>query len=118
MICSLVVAMMRPPSHTKALRELLAIPKWTVVHIALLAESNKQDQQLVPVGTKVVEVILPLFQGQRPHMSLLLHMQQIATSVVTTSGYFGEFCQPMAEINACQVICTKHAHGVYGSRDY
>ncbi len=36
-IFSLVVAMLRPPSHTKALRELLAIPKWLVVHIALLA---------------------------------------------------------------------------------
>ena len=24
----------------------------------------------------------------------------------------------MAEINACRVSCTKHAHGAYGSRDY
>ncbi len=53
-----------------------------------------------------------------PHMSLLLHMQQIATLVVATSGYFGEFCQTMAEINACRVSCTKHAHGAYGSSDY
>jgi hypothetical protein len=51
-------------------------------------------------------------------MSLLLHMRQIATSVVATSGYFGDFFRPMAEINACRVSCTKHAHGAYGSRDY
>jgi hypothetical protein len=70
----MVVAMMRPPSHTKVLRELLAIPKRLVVHIALLAESNKQDQQLVPVGTKVVEVILPFFQGHAPsHVSVTTH---------------------------------------------
>ncbi len=54
-----------------------------------------------------------------PHMSLLLHMQQIATSVVATSGYFGEFRRPMAEINAGWVNCTKNAHGAHhGFRDY
>ncbi len=58
---SLVVAKMRPPSHIKALRELLLTHKWLMVNIALLAESNKQDQQLVPIGTKAVEVFLPPF---------------------------------------------------------
>ena len=75
-----------------------------MVNIALLAESNKQDQQLVPVGTKVVEVILPLFQGHAPsHVSVATHAI-IATSVVATSGYFGAFCWSiMATINASRV---------------
>jgi hypothetical protein len=45
-----------------------------MVNIALLAESNKQDQQLVPTGTKVEEVNLPLFQGHAPsHVSVATH---------------------------------------------
>jgi hypothetical protein len=44
-----------------------------MVNIALLAEFNKHDQQLVPDGTYVVEVILPLIKDMYPHMSLLLH---------------------------------------------
>ncbi len=47
-----------------------------MVNIALLAKSNKHNQQLVPVGTKVVvKVILPLFKNMCPHKSLSLHMQ-------------------------------------------
>jgi hypothetical protein len=41
-----------------------------------------------------------------------------ATSIVATSGYFGVTRWPVAEINACQVICPKSARGVLGSRDY
>jgi hypothetical protein len=91
-----------------------------VVHIALLAESNKQDQQLVLVGTKVVEAILPLFQGHAPsHVSVATHAI-IATSVVAPSGYFGAFhWSIMATINAGWVNCTKNARGAHhGSRDY
>jgi hypothetical protein len=91
-----------------------------VVYIALLAESNKQDQQLVLVGTKVVEVILPPYQGQVPsYVSVATHAI-IATSVVATSGYFGAFrWSIMATINAEWVNCTKNARGAhYGFRDY
>ena len=62
---SLVVAMMGPPYHTKAFEGAAVDPQAIGGHviIVLLAESNKQEQQLVPIGTKLVEVILPLFQG-------------------------------------------------------
>ena len=63
------------PSHVK----LLVTPKWVVVYnIVLLAETNKQDQQLVPVGTKVVEVNLSPHQGHVPsHVSVAIHAMQV-----------------------------------------
>jgi hypothetical protein len=60
----------------------------------------------------------PLFQRHAPsHVSVATHAT-IATSVVATRGFFGEFCWSMAEINAGWVICTKNAHGAHGSHDY
>jgi hypothetical protein len=60
----------------------------------------------------------PPNQGHVPsHMSVASNATD-ATSVITTSGYFGATRQPAAEVNACRVICTKSARGVLGSRDY
>jgi hypothetical protein len=86
--------------------------------IALLAESNKQDQQLVPKGTKVVRVNLPIFQGHATsHVSVATNVTK-ATSVVATSGYFGAIRRLVDEINARRVICPKNSRGVSGSCDY
>jgi hypothetical protein len=85
---------------------------------ALLAESNKQDQQLVVPkrnnGGK----------GKPPHISRTCNLTCLcrykcdkATSVVATSGYFGAIHWLVDEINACRVICPKNTHGVVGSCD-
>jgi hypothetical protein len=71
-----------------------------VVNIALLAQSNRQEQQLVPIGTKVVEVNLPLFQGHASsHVSVTANATK-ATSIVATSGYIDAIRQSVGEINA------------------
>ncbi len=107
--------------HTipRLLRELLLTHKWLLVIIVLLADSNEQDQQLVPIGPKVGEVILPLFQGHASsHVSVATHATK-ATSVVATSGYFGAISQSVAEINARRrFICPKNVYGVIGYCDY
>ncbi len=105
--------------HTipRLLRELLLTSKWLLVIIVLLAESNKQEQQLVLIGTKVVAVILTLFQGHASSHVFVATYATKATLVVATNVYFGAICWSEAKINAPQVICPKIVHGVIGSCD-
>jgi len=41
-----------------------------------------------------------------------------SASVIPTSRYIGSQKRQAVEINACRVICPKHARGAHGSRDY
>ncbi len=42
----------------------------------------------------------------------------VSASMMPTSGYFGTFKSQAVEINACWVICPKHARGAHSSRDF
>ncbi len=71
---------------------------------------------------------VPRSTGQAPGLLCLvgrvpsrvsLAASAASASVIPTSGYFvGTQKRQTIEINACWVICPKHARGAHGSRDY
>jgi len=70
----------------------------------------------VPRSARQAEGLLGMLGHIPFHVSLAV--SAASASVIPISGYFGTQKHQVIEINACWVICPKHAHEAHSSHDY